>query len=170
MMKSQGVVLFVGMMLLAASVACMKQSAAVLNEGKGTRDDPVAARQYAKTDVYDVRVLSAVRPAQLPTPAGQETEQEYMKVQFGVKCTKAEDEVCNLGELRSDFKVVSKDGILYDPALTVEAPNGDNVLAGEILGGAEQTGWLIYQVPVGVTITEAVVGYGEDMRVFLRLP
>lgn len=170
MMKRQKAILLVFMMLLAASVACMQQSPEALNEGKGTRDDPVLARQYAKTDVYDVRVLSAVRPVQIPTPTDEDIEVEYMKVQFGVKCTKAAEDICNLDELRSNFKVVSEEGILYDPALTIEPSEGDSILGGEILGEAEQAGWLIYEVPVGINVTEAVVGYGEDMRVFLKLP
>jgi hypothetical protein len=170
MMKSLGVIIFVAVLLLASSMACMQQSAEVLNEGKGTRDDPVAAMKYAKTDAYDVQILSAVRPAQIPTPAGQKTDHEYMKVQFGVKCTRADDQVCNLDEFRVNFKVASEDGILYDPALEIDVPQGDNVLEGEILGGAEQTGWLLYQVPVGVPVTLAVVGYGDDLHVFLKLP
>lgn len=58
--------------------------------------------------------------------------------------------------------------MLFPPDYTLEID--DPVLEGEILGGAQKTGWLVYKVPVGLAVNEAVAQYGEDLRVFFRLP
>ncbi|NLE50808.1 MAG: hypothetical protein GX613_05320 [Chloroflexi bacterium] len=165
-------VLLVLTALLAAGAACALNSPDRLNEGRGTRDNPVPARVFAKTTQYDVRALSVLRPLPLETetPSEEQTDlsYEYMKVQFEVRCTRDAEAICNLTELRDNFQLVGGEGVLFPPDYTLEID--DPLLEGEILGGGEKAGWLVYRVPHGLAVTEAVVQYGEDLRVFFRLP
>jgi hypothetical protein len=163
--------LLVIVMLALAAIACMKQDPELLNEGQGTRDDPVTARQYAHTTTYDVRAMNAVRPMAVEnTPAALDdtTQTEYMRVQYEIKCTLHSEEICNLNDVRAGIKLVGTDGVLYEPMSNIILD--DQPLEGEILGGAVQTGWVVYQVPVEVVVTQAVAEYGQDQHVFFNLP
>lgn len=164
--RGKGFIFLVLVMLGAASLACM-QTAAGLNEGKGTRQDPVPAREFAKTSNYEVRALSVVRPMEVKSDS---PGSEYMRVQFEIKCRKAEDAVCNLGDLRDDLKLVSSDGVLYDPVDGVALSQADKPLEGEILGQATNAGWVVYEVPLGLEVTAGVAAYGQDQRTFFKLP
>jgi len=165
-------VLLALVMLLVAGAACAFNAPDRLNEGQGTRDKPVPARKFAKTPQYDVRALSVVRPVTVTSEgeSGKNTDiaSEYMKVQFEVRCNKDPEEICNLTELRDSLQVVGGSGVLFPPdyALEIEDP----LLEGEILGGAQKTGWLVFKGPQGLSVTEALAQYGEDLRVFFRLP
>lgn len=174
-MKSRMVAVFVVLMLLASGLACASESATVLNEGKGTREDPIAARKYAKAASFEVRALSVIyetltedaTPAPQETPAGVDT----LKVQFEIKCTRGPDEICDLGEMRNNLKLVSSDGIIYEPILDdAGLEESDRPLQGEILGGAQQAGWMAYQIPTGIQVTLALAEFGEGERVFFKLP
>jgi hypothetical protein len=162
------------MMLAVSALACMQQNAEVLNKGQGTRDDPVAARQYAHTTTYDVRAMNVVRPMNVEnTPAALDdnTQSEYMRVQFEIKCSRGTEEICNLDELRAGIKLVGTNGVLYEPLSDfVLDDESEPPLAGEILGGAEQSGWVVYQVPVGMSVPQAVAEFGQDQHVFFSLP
>jgi len=155
-------------MLVLASLACMQASAGALNEGQGTRDNPIAPRKFARTGDYEIRALSTIRPVTADNYTAPEGF-EFMKVQFEVKCTKSEAEICDLTDLQNNIKVVSNTGILYtaDPETQLDKP-----LAGEILGGAADAGWLTYVVPVGMTIDQALAQYGMDGAnlIFFKLP
>jgi len=170
--QSVGPALLVLALLLAASAACAFSAPDRLNEGKGTRSDPVPARKFAKTTQYDVRALSVVRPITPPDDALLETDDdlssEYMKVQFEVRCTKDAEEICDLTALRDSFQVIGGKGVLFPPDYTFKLE--DPILEGEILGGAQKTGWLVFKVPQGLPVTEAVAEYGDDLRVFFQLP
>ncbi len=167
--------LFVILVLSISALACFQQSRAELNNGKGARDNPVAPRKYAVTPDFSIAALSVVRR---PITAGdiaeptQEAEPddlhlEYLKVQFQVKCNLAEEKICNLDEIRPHIQLVSDTGILFD---SIETENNDPLLGGEILGGAEKTGWLIFKVPVGMVVTTAVARYEDGEMVFFGLP
>jgi hypothetical protein len=173
MTKSRGhfSIAFVLVWLLAASLACMEQAPEHLNEGRGTRDDPVPARVYAKTTNYEVRAQNAVRPMAGATPTqDEEFPTEYLKVQFEIKCIRGTDEICDLNEIGPNLTVISDDGVIYEADMTATLPAGDSPLDGEILGGAEQAGWLVYQVPTGIPVTLALAKYGQDQRIFFKLP
>jgi len=165
-------VILVAVMLLAAGTACALTAPDRLNEGRGTRENPVPARTFAKTTQYEIRALSVIRPVTTDTSsatdASDDRSMEFMKVQFEVLCTKDSEEICNLTELRDNFQLVGSNGVLFPPDYTLEID--DPLLEGEILGGAQKTGWLVYQVPAGLAVNEAVAQYGEDLRVFFRLP
>lgn len=164
-------VVFVAGILLAAAAACAFNAPDRLNDGRGTRDNPVPARVFAKTPSYEVRALSVLRPLpvdEAEAPEGGTTGSEYMKVQFEVLCARDPEEICNLTELRDKFQLVGGEGVLFPPDYTLEID--DPLLEGEILGGAQKPGWLVYRVPNGLPVTEAVVEYGEELRVFFRLP
>lgn len=154
-------------MLVFSSVACMRQMD-TLNQGKGTRDDPVTALQFAKTMNYDIRGTSVERGADIPgeMPASDHT---FMRVEFEVICTKDSEQICDLENIAEDVKLVNTMGRLYPPRLDVAQ---DSPLSGEILGKARYTGWLVYEVPESSTIQVAVVPFsadGEDL-VFFNLP
>jgi len=165
-------VLLVVVMLVTAGAACALNAPDRLNEGRGTRENPVPARVFAKTTQYDVRALSVLRPLPVETETPSEEESdlgyEYMKVQFEVRCTRGEEEICDLTELRDNIQLVGGEGVLFPPDYSLEID--DPLLEGEILGGGVKAGWLVYRVPHGLPVTEAVVEYGEDLRVFFRLP
>jgi hypothetical protein len=91
-----------------------------------------------------------------------------MKVQFEVRCTRGEEEICDLTELRDNIQLVGGEGVLFPPDYSLEID--DPLLEGEILGGGVKAGWLVYRVPHGLPVTEAVVEYGEDLRVFFAAP
>ena len=154
--------------VLATALACA-QSPAGLNQGRGTRDNPIAARSYAKTTSYEVRAQSVVRPVPDLAPEN-DVEKEYMKVQFEIKCARDSDEVCDLAVLREQFRLVDEEGIIYESDPTVELPARDDPLECEILGGAAKAGWMAFRVPVGVPVNTALAEYGEDQRIFFRLP
>jgi|GEM_PF-1704597 hypothetical protein len=163
--------LLVAGMMLAAAAACAFNSPDRLNDGRGTRERPVPARVFAKTPQYEVRALSVLRPVPVEGQGEGETTDigtEYMKVQFEVLCSRDPEEICDLTELRDNFQVVGGEGVLFPPDYTLEI--SDPLLEGEILGGAQKAGWLVYKVPTGLTVTEAVVEYGEGLRLFFRLP
>jgi len=153
--------------LLLATMACVLfASPAELNDGKGTRERPVPARQYAKTLDYGVTALNAVWPPQdKETSLAAETID--LRVLFQIKCLMLADQVCQLDQIASHIKVVDGSGILYDP---VFASDIGDPLEGEVLGGATKAGWLVYQIPRGVQITLALAEYGQDQRVFFELP
>lgn len=161
--------LYVGLVtvfLWLATVACSFNSPTTLNDGKGTSDEPVPVQTYARTSDYDVRALSVVRPVEeLSLPP--ESDMEYMRVQFQVRCTQGSDEVCDLTELRQDIKLVDNNGVIYEPQLNVGV---DNPLEGQILGDAEKAGWLVYAVPQGLEVHRALTEYGQDQRVFFLIP
>lgn len=174
-MKSRIYPVVVVLMLLISGLACASENAKVLNEGKGTRDDPIAARTYAKASSFDVRALSVIymSPTENPSPAPEETPTgvNTLKIQFEIKCTRGAEESCNLSELRNNLKLVSDDGIIYESiGDNSRLAESDQPLEGEILGGAEQAGWMLYEIPTGVTVRVAVAEFGEDQRVFFKLP
>ncbi len=70
-----------------------------------------------------------------------------MKVQFEILCKKDPEEICNLTELRDSLQVVGGSGVLFPPDYTLEID--DPLLEGEILGGAQKAGWLVFKVPQG---------------------
>jgi len=154
-------------MLLLGALACSFQTPENLNEGRGTREKPVPAREYAKTTDYDVRAMSVVRPLAPDVQPEDDPESEYLRVQYQIRCTKSESDVCQLASLGRNIQLVDASGILYPPIYNVEL---EKPLQGEILGDAEQTGWLAYKLPRGVEICCAVSEYGDDMRVFFGLP
>jgi hypothetical protein len=156
--------LVVGMLALAV-LACSFNSPSTLNEGQGTASDPVPLQKYARTSDYDIRALSVVRPIEEGVST-DDSDLEYMRVQFQIRCTKDEDEICDLSELRRDIKLVDKNGIIYDPALTITV---DRMLEGQILGGAEKAGWQVYRVPEGLVVGRALAEYGQDHRVFFMI-
>lgn len=159
-------------MLLISGLACASESATTLNEGKGTRADPVVARKFAKASSFDVRALSVIHlSSSTPTPEETPAGIEVIKVQFEIKCTRGSDEICDLGELRNNLKLVSEDGIIYEAALDGDGlAESDQPLKGEILGGAQQAGWMVYAIPAGVEVKLALAEFGEDELVFFKLP
>lgn len=162
--KPHFAVLLVVLMLVASMTACSLNSPEMLNDGRGTRDNPIPARMYARTSQYDVRVLSVVMPQ---TEEATESEKRPIRVQYQIHCTKSTEDVCRLQDIGRNIKLVDASGILYDPIFsrTVEEP-----LEGEILGDAEQAGWLVYEIPNGIELAAAVSEYGDDQRVFFELP
>jgi hypothetical protein len=153
--------------LVLAILACSGTPASTMNEGKGTRNDPVPAGKYMITNKYDVRA-QAVSYVDTQDPPS-ETD-EYRKVQFQIKCTKSPDDICDLSEIRDSLKLVSTTGIIYDSVPGVTLPPSDKPLQGEILGGAEQVGWLVYEIPIGVEVKLAMAEYDTDRRGFFSLP
>lgn len=155
------------MLLVLASAACVLSSPEVLNDGKGTRDNPIPPKTYAHTLAYDVGAMAAVWEQQDDSPASASEDVQLLRVQFQVHCNENEDQVCQLEDIRRDLKLVDASGILYEPVFSLEI---EKPLEGEILGGAEKTGWLAFQIPRGVEVVAAIAEYGEDQRVFMRLP
>ena len=149
-----------------ATMACVLSSPDTLNDGKGTRDNPVPSRTYAHTIDYDVRALSVVWEQQNGSQASN-SQDAQLSVQFQIRCNEAEDEVCRLEEIGRDIRLVDASGILYEPVFSLAI---DDPLEGEILGDGEKAGWLAYQLPRGVEILAAVAEYGEEQRVFFQLP
>ncbi len=84
-----------------------------------------------------------------------------------MRCTKPDDEICVLEDIRRHVKLVDGSGILYEPEFSVE---GETPLEGEILGQAEKSGWVMYRMPYGVEVASLVVEYGDDQRLFFALP
>lgn len=152
--------------LTLSTMACALISAEALNDGRGTREDPVPARVYAKTTDYEVRALSVVWPIANES-ASTDLQDARLRVQYQVRCGAADREVCRLAEITSNIKLVDATGILYDSMVDADL---EKPLDGEILGGAEKTGWLAYQVPRGVEICCAVALYDPDQSVFFDLP
>ena len=153
--------------LVLAILACSGTPASTLNEGKGTRNDPVLVGKYMVTTTYEIRA-QAVSYVDTQEPASD--ADEYRKVQFQIKCTKSADDICDLSEIRDSLKLVSTTGIIYDPVPGVKLPPSDKPLQGEILGGAEQVGWLVYEIPIGVEVKLAMAEYDTDRRGFFVLP
>lgn len=152
--------------LVFSTVACALSSPETLNDGKGTRENPVPPRTYALTSNYAVRALSVVRD----THNGDQSspaEHEQIRVQFQIRCEEQEDEVCQLKDIRGHIRLVDANGIVYEPLWSADV---DKPLEGEILGSGEKTGWLAYELPRGVDVMFAVADYGEDQRVFFQLP
>jgi hypothetical protein len=166
--RRYGYPLLVMLLLLLAGAACTLFSAESLNDGKGTRENPVPARVYAKTTSYNVRALSVVWPQvdQADQPV-DDMQTISVRLQVEIQCERADDEICQLEEIGREIKLVDGTGALYDPVdtETVEEP-----LTGEILGKAEKAGWLLYEVPRGIEIKSAVAEYEQDQRVFFNLP
>jgi hypothetical protein len=110
-----------------SAMACALISAEGLNDGN--TGGAVPARTYAKTTDYEVRALSVVwsNPDDSST-----TDSQYagMRVQFQIRCDAADREVCPLGEIASNIKLVDAAGILYDSVLD---DNLEKPLEGEIL-------------------------------------
>lgn len=157
--------LLVGMLLVISGMACtVFSSPGALNEGQGTRDDPVAVHIYAKTIEFDVRALSVVWMTQSDTD--KDLSERTLRVQLQVRCTKADDQICVLEDIGERIKMVDASGILYEPSSNTD----ENPLEGEILGGAEKAGWLVYRIPRGVEIASLVAEYGQEQHVFFELP
>jgi hypothetical protein len=118
--------------------------------------------------------MNVVRPMNVEnTPAALDdnTQSEYMRVQFEIKCSRGTEEMCNLDDLRAGIKLVGTDGVLYEPLSDfVLDDESEQPLAGEILGGAKQSGWVVYQVPIGMSVPQAVAEFGQDQYVFFSLP
>jgi hypothetical protein len=153
--------------LLLATMACVLISAPEeLNDGKGTRERPVPARQYAKTLDYEVVALNVEWPQQ-DKQTSLSSETVDLRILLQIKCLKLADQVCQLDEIASHIKAVDGSGMLYDP---VFAPDIETPLEGEVLGGATKAGWLVYQIPQGVQVRLALAEYGQDQRVFFQLP
>jgi hypothetical protein len=152
--------------LIPGAMACALISAEALNDGKGTRDVPVPARVYAKTTHYEVRALNVVWSAENDSSS---TDPQYasLRVQFQIRCGAADNEVCELAKITGNIKLVDTAGILYDPVFDEDL---EKPLEGEILGDAEKTGWVAYQVPRGVEISSVVALYAPDQNVFFDLP
>ena len=166
--RRQSYPLLVIMLLMLASAACTLFSAESLNDGRGTRENPVPARTYAKTTSYNVRALSVVWPQK--DEADQTVDDMQMvpvRLQVEIQCGREDDEICQLEEIGQEIKLVDDTGALYEPILTETV---DDPLEGEILGDAAKAGWLSYEVPRGINISSAVAEYGEEQRVFFKLP
>ncbi|WP_119068692.1 hypothetical protein [Aggregatilinea lenta] len=153
--------------LVLAILACSGTPASTLNEGKGTRNDPVPVGKYMVTTNYEVRA-QAVSHVDTEEPSS-ETD-EYRKVQFLIKCRKSPDDVCDLDQIRENLKLVSVTGIIFDPVPNVDLPPSDKPLGGDILGEAEKAGWLVYEIPIGLDITLGMAEYETDRRGFFVLP
>jgi hypothetical protein len=153
-------------LVLAATACVFMSSPAELNDGRGTRQQPIPKGIYAKTLDYEVTVLSVDSPQQDKDSSGS-SQSLTLRVQFQVRCLKQADQVCQLQEIARHLKLVDEGGILYDP---VFVPEIEDPLEGEILGDAVKAGWLVYQIPHGVSITLALAEYGQDQRVFFQLP
>jgi hypothetical protein len=154
------------LLLVLATMACVLSSADMLNDGKGTRKNPVPPRTYAHTFDYDVRALSAVWEEQNDSQVSSAQDMR-LRVQFQIRCNKAEDEICQLVDIRQHIKLVDTSGIIYEPVFSL---NIDDPLEGEILGGGEKAGWLIYQIPQGAEISASIAEYGQEQGVFFQLP
>jgi hypothetical protein len=152
--------------LTLSAMACALISAEALNDGKGTREDPVPARVYARTTDYEVRALSVVW-SNPNDSSSTDPQNASMRVQFQIRCDAADREVCPLAEIAGNIKLVDAAGILYDSVLDGDL---EKPLEGEILGEAEKTGWLAYQVPRGVEICCVVALYDPELSVFFDLP
>jgi len=157
------------LMLLLASMACTLFSAESLNDGRGTREKPVPARVYAKTTSYNVRALSLVwpQPTEEASQSADDLQTVRVRLQVQIQCQRKNDQICRLEDIGREIKLVDEAGTLYEPIMAVDL---EDPLEGEILGDAEKAGWLAFDVPRGVTISAAVAEYGEDMRVFFKLP
>lgn len=169
--KQPALVMVVAALLLAI-LACSGTPASSLNEGRGTRNDPVPARRYTRTTEYEVRVLTVVRPSPPDAEATAEPSEltHRYHVQFQVKCRKPPDDICDLDAISDQLKLVSSDGIIYEPMTNPPLEESDTELEGRILGGAEKTGWMVYEAPTGVELSLAMAEYGQDRRAFFRLP
>jgi hypothetical protein len=152
--------------LVLAATACVLSAPETLNDGKGTRENPVPPRTYAHTINYDVRALSVVWEQQNDSQVS-DSEDAQLSVQFQIHCNQAEDKVCRLADIRGDIKLVDASGILYEPVFSSDV---DDPLEGEVLGNGEKAGWLVYQIPQGVEILAAMAEYGQEQRVFFQLP
>lgn len=155
------------MLLTLASAACALSSPEALNDGKGTRKNPIPPQTYAHTPDYDVRALGVVweQPEHSQPVDSQDTQ--HLRVQFQIRCDKPEDAICQIEEIRQGIQLVDASGILYDPVFSATI---ENLLEGEILGDGEKAGWLAFQVPRGVELVSAVAEYGDDQHVFFQLP
>lgn len=153
--------------LVLAILACSGTPASTLNDGKGTRNDPVPVGKYMVTTNYEIRA-QAVTYMDTEQPTNE--ADEYRKVQFQIKCRKSPDDICDLGEIRDNLKLVSTTGIIFDPVYNVTLPPSDRPFQGQILGDAEQVGWLVYQTPKGLEVTLAMAEYDPDRRGFFALP
>ncbi|HEX3053690.1 MAG TPA: hypothetical protein VHP83_23730 [Aggregatilineaceae bacterium] len=163
------------LLLSIAALACFQQSRSEMNNGKGARDNPVSPRKYAVTSDFSIAALSVVRRPITASEISEATQEaspddlqfEYLKVQFQVKCNLADEKICDLSEIGTHVQLVSDTGILINPT---DMENSDSPLAGEILGDAEKTGWLIFKVPIGMVVTTAVVRYDDGEMLFFALP
>ena len=154
-------------MLLFASLACMRQTD-TLNQGRGTRDDPVTALQFARTRSYNIRGMNVTRPMTFDhrsTPKGY----EYIGVEYEVLCTRGSEEICDLDAIADGIKLVSSTGHLFSPVDNLPV---DNPLSGEILGNARKIGRVVYQTPINTAISTATVAFKSDSAdlVFFKLP
>jgi hypothetical protein len=154
------------LMLALATTACAITSPQTLNDGRGTRENPVPTGMYAHTTNYDVMAIGVLRK---PQNDNQSTSQDTqtLQVQFQVRCNEPEDQVCQLDQIGQKLRLLDANGVLYD---SVYSSDLREPLAGEILGGAKTTGWLAFQVPSGVNITAAIAEYGQDQYVVFMIP
>jgi hypothetical protein len=162
---------YVGLVMLflaLATTACMITSPQTLNDGRGTRENPVPTGLYAHTTNYDVKAIGVLWEQQndSQSTSSQDTTQP-LQVQFQIRCNEPEDTVCQLDQIGQKLKLLDVDGVLYD---SVYSANLKEPLTGEILGGAEKTGWLAFQIPSGADITAAVAEYGEQQYVVFLIP
>jgi hypothetical protein len=159
---------FVVVMLLGLStLSCaVFSSPGTLNDGKGTREDPVPMQVYAKTIDFDVRALSVVWMDQEAAGKSEPSDQRPLRIEIQVRCTKLNDETCDLKNIAQHIKLVDESGILYEPIFSIQL---EQPLEGEVLGGAEKAGWLAYQIPRGVDVSSMVAEYGEEQLVFFNL-
>jgi hypothetical protein len=155
-------------LLALSTLACsILSSPEALNDGKGSRENPVPLKEYAKTIDFDVRALSAVWINRGGNESEEDPQEQSIRIQLQVRCTKQDDEVCVLEDIRDHVKLVDGSGILYEPGFAV---GDEKPLEGEILGEAEKSGWVMYRMPYGVEVASLVVEYGEDQRLFFELP
>lgn len=153
--------------LVLSTGACMLSSPESLNDGKGTRENPVPPRTYAHTtDEYDVRALNVVWEQENGDQENT-SEEVRLRVQFQIHCTEDANKVCNIEDIKPNIKLADASGILYEPIFpsSIKDP-----LGGEVLGDGEKAGWLEYRIPRGVEIIAAVAKYGQEQYVFFQLP
>ncbi|NDJ78551.1 MAG: DUF4352 domain-containing protein [Chloroflexi bacterium] len=149
-----------------STIACALSSPETLNDGKGTRENPVPPRTYARTVNYDVRALNVVWEQQNESTSSESLEIP-LRVQYQIRCTKDEGDVCQLEDIHPNLKLVDTNGIVYESVFLADL---EKPLQGEVLGDGEKVGWIAYRVPRGVEITAAVAEYGAEQHVFFELP
>lgn len=154
-------------LLVMASMACMRQTD-TLNQGRGTRDDPVTALQFARTLNYSIRGMSVSRPYDVPRRTARENY-EFVGVEFEILCTRDDEEICDLDEIATEIRLVSDAGHLFTPRLNLTL---DNPLEGQILGNSRKVGWVVFEVPITMPVKTGTVAFASEAEdlVFFSLP
>lgn len=166
-LRRRAMLLVLALLALSTLACSILTSPEALNDGKGSRENPVPLKEYAKTLDFDVRALTAVWINRGGSESDEDPQEQSIRIQLQVRCTKQDDEVCVLEDIRGHVKLVDGSGILYEPGFAIE---NETPLEGEILGGAEKSGWVMYRMPYGVEVDSLVVEYGDDQRLFFELP